>query len=246
MRRSIIEKFYPEVGAGGFTSIDGTLQFFTRVNALLHPDMTVVDYGAGRAEFMEEDPIEYRRKIRTFRGKVKHVIGIDVADAVMSNPVVDQAYVVQPGSRLPLDDRSVDMVISDHVFEHFESPAEPVAEIERILKPGGWLCARTPNKWSYSAIGAALIPNKFHALVLSRLQPARKEIDIFPTFFRMNTRADFARYFDPSRWDVWAYTWNPEPAYVGNSQIGWWAVRMAFRFLPSSLGTTWLVFARRK
>lgn len=246
MQKTICEVFYPETAVGGFTSVDGTIQFFTRINALLQPDMTILDFGAGRASFVEEDPVEYRRNLRIFRGRVKQVIGVDIAEAVLANPVIDKAYVVHPGDRLPLEDRSVDMIISDHTFEHFEKPAQPIGELERVLKPGGWLCARTPNRWGYSSIGASIIPNRFHELVLSRLQPDRKAIDIFPTFFRLNTRQDFARYFDKTRWELWAYTWNPEPAYFGSSKIGWWLAKTMFRFLPSALGTTWLVFARKK
>ena len=34
---------------GGFSSLDGTMEFFTRVNVLLEPDYTVLDLGAGGA-----------------------------------------------------------------------------------------------------------------------------------------------------------------------------------------------------
>jgi len=246
MQKPIIEAFYPETAAGGFTAIDGTIQFFTRVNALIRPEMTVVDYGAGRASFVEQDPVDYRRNLRILQGKVKCVIGIDVSEAVLTNPIVDKAYVVEPNGALPLQDQSVDMVVSDHTFEHFENPGSAVAEIDRILRPGGWLCARTPNRWGYSSIGASIIPNRFHEKVLSRLQPDRKAMDIFPTFFRLNTRGDFAKYFAEERWNVYAYTWNPEPAYFGQSRAGWWLAKMMFRFLPPTFGTTWLFFAQKK
>lgn len=39
--------WFPEVGAGGFTSLDGTIEFYTRINALLASDMTVLDFGGG-------------------------------------------------------------------------------------------------------------------------------------------------------------------------------------------------------
>lgn len=244
--RSICEVFYPETAVGGFSSVDGTVQFFTRVNALLRPDMTVLDLGAGRGEYATDDPVDYRRNLRVLRGKVRAVIGIDVSEAVRSNPVIDVAHVVQPGARWPLEDRSIDLIVSDYTFEHLSDPSHVVAEIERVLKPGGWLCARTPNKWGYNAIGARLIPNSLHERVLAILQPDRKAIDIFPTTFRLNTRKVLARYFDSSRWDLVAYTWNAEPAYFGKSVLAWWFAKAMFRFTPQSLGSTWFIFCRAK
>lgn len=39
---------FPEIGAGGYTSRDGTVEFYGRVQALLRPTMHVLDFGAGR------------------------------------------------------------------------------------------------------------------------------------------------------------------------------------------------------
>lgn len=42
------ERFYPETTYGGFSYVDGTIAFFSRVNALLKPESVVVDFGCGR------------------------------------------------------------------------------------------------------------------------------------------------------------------------------------------------------
>ena len=73
-----------------------------------------------------------------------------------------------------------------------------MAEIERILKPGGWFCARTPNKWGYISLGANLIPNSLHVRFLKFLQPDRQEEDVFPTRYRMNTIAALKTHFPPN------------------------------------------------
>lgn len=52
-------QLYPESGAGGFSRVDGTVEFYTRVNALLSPDAVVVDLGAGRGK-QSEDPVAFR------------------------------------------------------------------------------------------------------------------------------------------------------------------------------------------
>jgi 2-polyprenyl-3-methyl-5-hydroxy-6-metoxy-1,4-benzoquinol methylase len=41
------------------------------------------------------------------------------------------------GQRLPVDDASMDVVIFNHVYEHVVDPPAHVAEIVRVLKPGG-------------------------------------------------------------------------------------------------------------
>ena len=43
----IMAAWFPEIGAGGFTSLDGTIEFYTRINALLAQNMTVLDFGGG-------------------------------------------------------------------------------------------------------------------------------------------------------------------------------------------------------
>jgi len=43
------------------------------------------------------------------------------------------------GEKLPFDERSFDIVLSDNVVDHAENPREIVAEMVRVLKPGGLL-----------------------------------------------------------------------------------------------------------
>lgn len=53
-------------------------------------------------------------------------------------------------------DASFDVAASYHVIEHVPSPRNELAELRRILKPGGWLALETPNIaniW-YKLIGA--------------------------------------------------------------------------------------------
>jgi len=141
--------FFPETAAGGYSRVDGTVEFYGRVNALLQPHMTVLDFGAGRGAGIQDDLVPYRRSLRTLKGKCKRVIGVDVDDAVVGNPGLDESYVIEPGGRIPLENESVELIVSDATFEHITDPSPVTKELDRVLKPGGWLCARTPNRWGY-------------------------------------------------------------------------------------------------
>lgn len=236
---------YPEVRAGGFSRLDGTVAFYTRVNSLLTPEMTVLDYGAGRAEWFDSDTVPLRRDLRLLKGKVREVIGADVDPVVLQNRTLDRAIVLQPGEHVPVPDAAVDMVLSDFTFEHIPEPLVLGAEFARMVKPGGWVCARTPNKRGYIAAFSSLVPNRLHARVLRRVQPGRQEKDVFPTLYCLNTPADLRRAFPDGQWERLVYSISTEPLYFGNSTMAWTAVDRINRHLPSALHATLLIFLRR-
>jgi SAM-dependent methyltransferase len=238
--------FFPEVAAGGYTRVDGTVDFYSRVNSLLNPEFIVLDSGAGRGVGPSEDPVGYRRALQMLRGKCKKVIGVDIDDAVRGNPALDQAHVISADTRMPLGDETVDLIVSDHTFEHVENAAFVAGELHRVLRPGGWICARTPNRWGYIALGARIIPNKLHSIVLRRLQPHRKEIDVFPTVYNLNTRRSLEKHFPSERYEKVIYGHFAEPAYFGSSRILWWLMLKGFQIVPESLAPTWMIFMRKK
>lgn len=238
--------FYPETAVGGFSSVDGTVQFYTRVNAILDKENIVVDLGAGRGAAAYVDTSPYRLALMTLRGKCKKVIGLDVDEAVLTNPMVDEARLIGADGVLPLEDGSVDLIVSDAVFEHISNVEQFSSEIERVMRSGGWVCARTPNRWGYIGIGANLIPNRWHVALLKYLQPTRKDIDVFPTYYRLNTVKAIKKAFPPAKWDLYMYSWNAEPAYFGSSKIAWFLMKIVFRLTPNVLGGTWNIFLKKR
>ena len=242
----MLRRLYPEVQAGGFSRVDGNIEFYSRVNALLIPEMVVVDFGAGRGKDASDDPIEFRRSLRNLQGKAAEVIGVDIDPAVLSNPSVDKAIVAVDNEPLPLGDESVDLIVSDFCFEHIQSPGPVTQELDRVLKVGGWICARTPNRWGYIGIGANCVPNRHHTRMLTRLQPGRLAKDIFPTAYRLNTRRQLRRYFPPPRYLDCTYGHNSEPAYFGTSLIASRAARTVFKFAPERVCALWYVFVQKQ
>ena len=230
---SRLARLYPEIAAGGFSRIDGTVAFYSRVNALLSPDMTVLDYGAGRGRQLQETDSPYRTGLARLQGKVAKVVGVDIDDAVLENPFMDEKHVIDPGAPLPFPDNSFDLVLADWVLEHVADPAHFAAEVGRVLKPGGWFCARTPNRWGMIGIGANLIPNRLHVRMLGWLQPERKGIDVFPTTYKLNTRRRLRRYFPGAAWEDVSFIDNGDPPYVQRSVVAMLLVALVWRLLPS-------------
>lgn len=237
---------YPEASAGGYTRHDGFVEFYSRVNALLGPDSSVLDFGAGRGEWTDGRIPTYSTHLRAFHERVAKVVGVDVDDAVLQHPALDEARVVAPGDPLPYDDASFDVVLADYVLEHVsETDAPGVArEILRVLRPGGWLAARTPNKWGLIGVGARAVPNELHTRVLRRLQPGRKQEDVFPVEYHMNTRRDLRRLFpEPHRLVVYGHS--SEPTYFGSSVPMWRAAQLVDRLTPPRLAPTLMVFVQK-
>lgn len=89
------------------------------------------------------------------RGKVRQFVGHDVPARwvgldwrLPSEPLLERGYAEVSecdfDQRLPLPDNSADVVVFLHVIEHLPRPAETLAEISRILRPGGLLLAGSP------------------------------------------------------------------------------------------------------
>jgi SAM-dependent methyltransferase len=241
----VLARLYPEVAAGGFTRMDGSIDFYTRINALVGPDSRVLDFGAGRGWWAVEPIAPFQRQLRMLRGRVKEVVGTDVDPAVMTNPSLDEARVVELGAPLPFDDDSFDLVMADFVLEHInaEDAHDVAADIMRVLRPGGWFAARTPYRWSFVGIGARLIPNRRHVKVLKRLQPDRLPEDVFPVRYQMNTRKDINRYFAGHH--VYVYGQVCEPQYAGRSVLAWRVAAFIERLLPYRLSATLMVFVQK-
>jgi SAM-dependent methyltransferase len=238
--------FFPEIGAGGFSRVDSTIQFYERVNALIKPEFVILDFGAGRGTGYMEDVVDYHRKLRNFKGKVREVIGADVIPVVAENPFLDRALVLDQSGSIPLPPQSVDLIISDFTFEHIEDPSGTAGELDRILVPGGWICARTPNKYGYVALASQLLPSSIRLGLLHFLQPSREEQDVFRTFYRLNTFDQLQQHFNHEKYDHYVYSWDAEPAYHANFKSLFWLLKTIHSLTPPAFRTLLLVFLRKK
>jgi SAM-dependent methyltransferase len=164
-------KFYPGIG----NNWDNVI-FRDRIAAHVDQDTVVLDLGAGAGFVKQMD----------FRGVAGRVCGVDLDPRVLENPMLDEARIADAG-RIPYPDDSFDVVFSANVFEHLTEPVEVLAEVARVLKPGGTFLVKTPNRRHYMPLIARMTPHRFHQFV-SRLR-GRPAADTFPTRYRSNTPA---------------------------------------------------------
>ena len=226
---------------GGYSPLDGTVEFYGRINAFLKPNFVVADLGAGRGAWYFDDSCSYHRSLRELRGKVSRVVGLDVDRAVLSNPSTDENVVID-GNRLPFSDASVDVVIADYVLEHIAEPAAVEREVFRVLKPGGLFCARTPHALHYVSLGGRLARNARRAKMLKAVQPSRKETDIFETRYRCNTLRQLKSIWASQRWMSYSYLYTAEPSYYCGSSWVYRALRVLHKVLPLVLVGNIFVF----
>lgn len=77
---------------------------------------------------------------------VREVVGIDIAPAMLCEAAANLAAAGIPADlrradahRLPQADASFDAVVSAHMLEHLARPAQAIAEMARVLRPGAEL-----------------------------------------------------------------------------------------------------------
>jgi SAM-dependent methyltransferase len=167
-----------------------------------------------------------------------------VTDVGSLNPLLDEFRKIE-GDTWPIETASIDLLYADAVLEHLKEPDAFFAECSRVVKPGGYICFITPNKWAYYALIAALIPNRLHAKVISMVQPFRAERDIFPTYYRANTVRELKRLLKDHQFAGCAYRHINEPSYLMFSPWAFSFGVFMHRWLPQFLWTLIFMFGRR-
>ena len=238
------ELFYPEARFGGFTDIDGTMAFFNRVNALIDLSFVVLDVGCGRGEY-KDDSVHIRKSLRNLKGKVAKVIGIDVDQCAENNPFLDEFHLIESGP-WPIEEDSIDLVVCDNVLEHIGDPDLFFKEVRRVLRDSGFLCIRTPNRWSYVSLMARLIPNKYHSRVITLVQDGRKEEDVFPTFYNCNSIGKIKKMMKMYGLQCVVYGYESEPHYLSFSRIAYFFGVLHQRFAPGFMKPAIFAFGRLK
>ncbi len=240
-----MQKLFPETAFGGYSNLDGTVAFFLRVRALTRPSDVVLDVGCGRGAY-QEDPVETRRDLHILRGRVQKVIGLDVDKQAVGNPFVDEFRLLEePSSAWPVEDASVDIVITDWTLEHVQDPDLFFGEACRVLKPNGYFCARTTNAWGYVVWMARLIPRKYHMAIIQKVQKKREEEDVFPAHYACNSVPLLRRKLKEHGLAGTVFGFAGLPGYLDFSCAAYYLGYLYERFAPHYLRQSLVIFARK-
>ena len=108
----------PAITYDGPTAIRDSRELMSQMSHYLKDSGKVFDLGCGPRD--QADPIEY--------------LGHQYVGADYSNPAADM---LADAHAIPFKDETFDCVFSYAVLEHLHNPFIGIAEIERVLKPGG-------------------------------------------------------------------------------------------------------------
>ena len=74
------------------------------------------------------------------------VVGLDVAPVFSAAARAEARLILADAKQLPFPPSSFDFVVSIHSLEHVGDPHQALAEITRVLRPGGWFYVGVPNR----------------------------------------------------------------------------------------------------
>lgn len=109
------------------------------------PRGVALEDGAGLGQFIEGFARQFRAVL--------------VLDLSLSYLVLARALIEEQGirhallicgnvERLPIADATVDFIHFDNMIEHVLNPEAALREARRVLRPAGWLCVISPNRFS--------------------------------------------------------------------------------------------------
>ena len=245
MINNLVKRHYPETHVIPFSNVDGTIFFYSRVNSVINSSQTVLDIGCGRGEAIE-DPVKYRRDLRILKGKAKHVIGIDFSDVGNENPCIDEFRKIT-GSQWPIENSSIDFVICDYVLEHLENKEvinHFFGELARVTRPEAYVFMRTPNRYSYPAFAARIIPNSLHKKFIVETK-TRKEEDVFPTYYQCNTPRKINKILRQHGFQASSIPYESEPGYLLFSNILYHLGVICHRYAPRIFSSAIFTYAKK-
>ncbi|QJR09953.1 Ubiquinone biosynthesis O-methyltransferase, mitochondrial [Usitatibacter rugosus] len=130
-----------------------------------------------------------------------HVTGLDISEQAIDHAnrvyagLANTTFKCASCTRIPLADASVDLAISFETVEHITEQKEFLAELARVLKPGGVLLMSCPNKLEYT--DKRDYHNEFHVKELYRAELAQLVGTHFPHIAWYGQRPSFFSVISP-------------------------------------------------
>ena len=157
---------YPETRFGGFTPVLMALSPSTQM-CQCAPSSRRQRAGRG---LRTRPGVHSRRRLRSARQRCWG--DWTDRDRRVDNNLYKNEFRDVHSSCWPVDDGSTDVCLADHVLEHVQSPGSVLAECGRVVKPGGFLCIRTPQPAGVRHLGFPHAP-KLVTYASAARRPAR-------------------------------------------------------------------------
>lgn len=213
---------------------DSMVLLTTLVRQRLCGGESVIDFGCGRGNFVIDE----------LRDLFSSVQGFDVSAEATRGNTTCQHIQIGGGEGLPFAAESANVVLSLWVFEHLAKPAEVLAEIYRVLVPGGFVAFVTPNKHSL-LISLRRILSDNTARRLLKMFYGREEEDAFPVYYRANTVSGIVSLAREAGFIPEVVQENVDPSYTSFGVMSYFLSRIFSRF-GGSLARPHLVVVLRK
>jgi SAM-dependent methyltransferase len=184
------------------------------------PDL-VLDLGCGDAASA--------KVFRAVRPDVRWV-GLDIADSDLARAVTTEEVILYDGEHIPLATGSIPLIYSRQVLEHVRHPEQVLAEVARVLTPGGIFIGSTSHLepyhayslWNYTPYGFDVLVEAA-GLELAEIRPG-------PDGRALITRTYEGKLPEHSRWfveesplnaeiDEWGRQTGRRPALVNNRKL---------------------------
>jgi SAM-dependent methyltransferase len=149
----------------------------------LRPESRLLDVGCGRGGLVEQ-----------LGHPLHQVVGVDPDVASLREHRLPLARAAAVSNALPFAAKRFDLTFASWLLEHLEMPVQDLAEISRVLRPGGVFVFITPNRL-HPLVALNRLSGRVSSLqgwLVGRLY-GRAAADTFPAYYRANTAADLRR-----------------------------------------------------
>lgn len=190
----------------------------------LRPDSRVLDLGCGRGGLVEQ--LDHPLQL---------TVGVDPDHLSLREHRLPLPRVQAISHQLPFATQSFDLIFASWLLEHLRRPEDDLAEISRVLRPGGAFIFITPNARHPLATLNRLLGRlgALQARLVHRLY-GRAETDTFPTAYRANDHITLTHLATTAGLHLETLSAIPDPTYLAFTPTLFRATQWLDKRLPQS------------
>ena len=230
-RDSLERRYYPDLQQRVFAPLSRELA------ARLRAKSVVLDAGSGPGTWVLADAVHPAAGDGPQAQEGYGGLWVGVDACVPAARQVDE-FVNGRLDSLPFADGCFDLVLAYNVLEHLPDPAAVLHELARVLKPGGYLCFKTPAANAPLFLLARLLPVRWHKRLKAAIGVDQE--DVFATYYRINTLGQLRRELEGAGFrQEWLQTVDQTYAYTSHF-AGAYALGLLYSRLTNSAALSFL------